>query len=90
LETEDAKKMSTSESTTKESETKEELMARLEREGIEKMKKLNAEIPHCGGIPLLSDKDIDKVTDFMKEGEKEFVKKTGRHMTYAEMRSLYG
>jgi hypothetical protein len=89
LETEDAKKMSTSESTIKESETKE-LMARLEKEGIEKMKKLNAEIPHCGGIPLLSDKDIDKVTDFMKEGGKEFQKKTGRPMTYGEMREVYG
>lgn len=28
--------------------------------------------------------------NIMKEGEKEFVEKTGRNMTYSEMREMYG
>ena len=30
------------------------------------------------------------ILGIMKEGEAEFVKQTGRHMTYSEMRQLYG
>ena len=30
------------------------------------------------------------IVNIMKEGEKEFVKKTGRNMTYGEMREMYG
>jgi hypothetical protein len=30
------------------------------------------------------------VVNIIKEGEKEFVEKMGRYMTYAEMRSIYG
>ena len=33
---------------------------------------------------------VDALVEIMKEGEKEFVKKMGRNMTYAEMRSAYG
>jgi hypothetical protein len=33
---------------------------------------------------------IDDVVNIMKEGEKEFIKKTGRNMTYSEIRELYG
>lgn len=32
----------------------------------------------------------ESVTNLMKTGEKEFIKKTGRRMTYAEMRETYG
>jgi hypothetical protein len=28
--------------------------------------------------------------NIMKKGEDEFIKKTGRHMTYSEMRQAYG
>jgi hypothetical protein len=31
-----------------------------------------------------------KLMEIMGEGDKEFQKKTGRRMTYGEMRSLYG
>jgi hypothetical protein len=30
------------------------------------------------------------VVNIIKEGEKEFLEKMGRYMTYAEMRSIYG
>jgi len=32
----------------------------------------------------------ESILGIMKEGEDEFVKKTGRYMTYSEMRQLYG
>jgi len=32
----------------------------------------------------------DSLTNLMKNGEQEFVKKTGRRMTYSEMRQAYG
>jgi hypothetical protein len=34
--------------------------------------------------------NINKLKNIMKEGSDEFVKKTGRNMTYSEMRELYG
>ena len=37
-----------------------------------------------------SNKILETVKNIMKDGEKEFVKKTGRRMTYAEMREIYG
>jgi len=33
---------------------------------------------------------VDKVVKIMKDGETEFVKKTGRRMTYSEIREMYG
>ena len=32
----------------------------------------------------------NSILDIMKEGETEFVKQTGRYMTYSEMRQMYG
>jgi hypothetical protein len=32
----------------------------------------------------------DSLTNLMKTGEKEFIKKTGRRMTYGEIRQTYG
>ena len=32
----------------------------------------------------------NSILDIMKEGEAEFVKQTGRYMTYGEMRQMYG
>ena len=34
--------------------------------------------------------DGDSLTNLMKTGEKEFIKKTGRRMTYGEIRQTYG
>jgi len=34
--------------------------------------------------------NIDKLKNIMKSGAYEFEKKTGRKMTYIEMRELYG
>ena len=50
---------------------------KLEKEGIENVKKLT---------PIL-EKDL---TQIIKNGEKEFVEKFGRNMTYSEMREMYG
>ena len=33
---------------------------------------------------------LDKLSNIMEQGHKEFVEKTGRPMTYSEMRELYG
>jgi hypothetical protein len=58
----------------------DELLKQLEKDGEEMLKKLNAD-KNVNGETLLN---------VMKTGEKEFSKKTGRRMTYAEMRQTYG
>ena len=57
-----------------------ELKRKLEKESIEKVKILH------------DNKTIsqEKVVEIMKMGEKEFVEKLGRHMTYSEIREMYG
>jgi gas vesicle protein len=57
-----------------------ELMKKLEKEGMDKVKKLN-ETSNC---------NMDTLTQVMKEGEEEFKQNTGRNMTYSEMRRMYG
>jgi hypothetical protein len=60
------------------------LIKKLEKEGMEKTAELNSkEIDD-------SDKMIDELTKIMANGNKEFKEKTGRNMTYAEMRAAYG
>ncbi len=57
-----------------------ELMKKLEKEGMQKVQKLH-ESNTC---------NMDTLTQVMKEGEEEFKQKTGRNMTYSEMRRMYG
>jgi gas vesicle protein len=57
-----------------------ELMKKLEKEGMQKVKKLN-ETSNC---------NMDTLTQVIKEGEEEFKQNTGRNMTYSEMRRMYG
>ena len=63
----------------KEDELKE-LMKKLEKEGMEKVQNLH-NTNTC---------NMDTLTQIMKEGEEEFKQKTGRNMTYSEMRRMYG
>lgn len=57
----------------------------LEKEGKQKVKELTA-----SEMVDDSNKMLEAVKKIMKGGEKEFVKKTGRRMTYAEIREIYG
>lgn len=57
-----------------------ELMKKLEKEGMQKVQKLH-NTNTC---------NMDTLTQIMKEGEEEFKQKTGRNMTYSEMRRMYG
>ena len=50
--------------------------------------KTEAEIIKNGTGAYLS--DPDKCIALMKKGEAEFVQKTGRNMTYSEMREMFG
>ena len=50
--------------------------------------KTEAEIKKNGLGTYLS--DHDKCIALMKKGEAEFVQKTGRNMTYSEMREMFG
>jgi UDP-N-acetylglucosamine diphosphorylase/glucosamine-1-phosphate N-acetyltransferase len=60
------------------------LIKKLEKEGMEKTAELNnKEIDD-------PNKMINELTKIMTDGDKEFKEKTGRHMTYAEMRATYG
>jgi hypothetical protein len=52
---------------------------KLEKEGEEKVK----EDVKTGGT-------IDDIMKIMSDGSKEFTQKTGRNMTYGEMREMYG
>jgi hypothetical protein len=74
-------KESTPESTPeKDPENLQEIMKKLEKEGEDKL----AELKRIGNV------NEDSLTNIMKNGEKEFIKKTGRRMTYGEMRQMYG
>jgi len=62
----------------------QKLMNKLEKEGENKVKELmKTEIND-------PNKMIDSLLNIMKEGEKEFIQKTGKNMSYSEMRQLYG
>lgn len=62
------------------SENLQEIMKKLEKEGEDKL----ADLKRIGNV------NEDSLTNIMKNGEKEFIKKTGRRMTYGEMRQMYG
>lgn len=61
------------------------LKVSLEKEGEKKVKELTA-----SEMVEDSNKMLEAVKKIMTDGEKEFVKKTGRRMTYAEIREIYG
>ncbi len=53
---------------------------KLEMEGMKKTKEL-----------VMTNSVTEKnITSILKEGEKQFIKETGRQMTYGEMREMYG
>jgi len=58
----------------------QQLLHKLEKEGEDKLKQLKI------------DRDVngDSLANIIKKGESEFTKKTGRRMTYSEMRQTYG
>jgi cytoplasmic iron level regulating protein YaaA (DUF328/UPF0246 family) len=57
------------------SENSEKIIKKLEEEGVQKLKEVH---------------DIKELLQIMEDGTKEFKEKTGRNMTYAEMRAAYG
>lgn len=58
----------------------QQLLNKLEKEGEDKLKQVKISRVVAG----------DSLVNIMKEGETEFTKKTGRRMTYSEMRQTYG
>ena len=56
------------------------LLKKLEEDGENMLKQLKVD----GNV------NGDSLLNLMQTGEKEFIKKTGRRMTYAEMRQAYG
>jgi hypothetical protein len=58
----------------------QELLDKLEKEGEDKLKQLK----------ITRDVTGDSLANIIKKGESEFTKKTGRRMTYSEMRQTYG
>lgn len=65
-----------------------ELINKLEQDGYDKLKKLN----RGETLPAnATNKDFgDALINIMKSGADEFKEKTGRNMTYSEMRHAYG
>jgi len=59
------------------------LKLELEKRGEESTKNIATNDTNANEI-------VDKVVKIMKDGETEFVKKTGRRMTYSEIREMYG
>jgi hypothetical protein len=53
----------------------EQIIKKLEEEGLQKLNEVH---------------DIKELLQIMEDGTKEFKEKTGRNMTYGEMRSVYG
>jgi UDP-N-acetylglucosamine diphosphorylase/glucosamine-1-phosphate N-acetyltransferase len=60
------------------------LIKKLEKEGMEKTALLNSKEIDDPNIM------ITELTKIMTNGDNEFKEKTGRHMTYSEMRATYG
>jgi hypothetical protein len=56
------------------------LLKKIETDGENMLKQLKVD----GNV------NGDSLLNLMQTGEKEFIKKTGRRMTYAEMRQAYG
>ena len=67
----------------------ESLKKKLEKEGEEKIQKLYDDNKNISKLEVI-DKEIDHIVQIMKDGEKEFIEKMGRHMTMSEIRELYG
>jgi hypothetical protein len=63
----------------------EKLMLKLEKEGEEKTKVLAANY-----LKADSNKMLEGAKNIINDGEKEFIKKTGRYMHMSEIRRLYG
>ena len=61
------------------------LMLKLEKDGEEKTKTLTANY-----LKTDSDEILECAKNIIKDGEKEFIAKTGRYMTYSEIREMYG
>jgi len=59
------------------------LKLKLEKEGMEKVAELQKQ--NTTLIPM-----EEKITTILQSGFDEFEKKTGRGMTYSEMREMYG
>jgi hypothetical protein len=64
-------------------ETEMELKKRLEKEGEEKVKNMV-----INGVPVENVRNA--CLQIISDGANEFEKKTGRKMTYSEMRGMYG
>lgn len=64
----------------KDVENLQELMKKLEKKGEDNLKE------------LYKQNNVNEVTikNIIENGENEFIKKTGRYMTYGEMRQMYG
>jgi DNA primase large subunit len=60
-----------------------QLKNEIEVEGIQKVKEV-----YANKLPINSFSEA--LLQIMKDGSKQFTEKTGREMTYAEMRYLYG
>lgn len=71
------------------SEELKNLKQKLEKEGEEKVKQLIS-TKSINGQDSDPNKMQEAIIKIMKEGEKEFVEKTGRYMTYSEIREMYG
>ena len=64
-----------------EKETIDHLMRRLELEGMDRVRTL---------MNSNSGLTIDNLIKVLEDGDAEFTEHTNRHMTYGEMRSIYG
>jgi hypothetical protein len=66
--------------------TESQLINKLEQDGYDKLKTLDQMLPANA-----TNKDIgDALVNIMQTGFDEFKEKTGRTMTYSEMRAAYG
>jgi len=66
--------------TIKTCENLQEIIKKIESDGEKQLDELKKQ----GNI------NQDSLINLMKSGENEFIKRTGRRMTYGEMRQMYG
>ena len=66
------------------------LKDKLEKEGEQKVAELVKKIEDVVGCGVNTDISQNPFLKIIKEGNEEFKAKTGRSLTYSEMRALYG
>ena len=82
--------MNTNTTSNTDKDTVKPLLKELEKEGIQKTAEIIKGSNGCKGSRESKENTTAALLDIMKRGSNTFTEKTGRNMTYSEMRQAWG